>query len=100
MLVNNAKQYNEDSSLLYQDAELIGKTGKEIIERELAKHPELQELEGGSSGDGNSTAPGTNQGTPAPNTATGSGFKLKLNLGSRANGVKEGSEGVGSEDDE
>lgn len=80
---------------------MIGKTGREVIERELEKHPELQELEGGSSRDGNSTAPGTSQGTPAPPMGTGSGFKLKLNLGSRVNGdMQNGSSAVGSEDEE
>lgn len=96
LLVNNAKQYNEDSSLLYQDAVLIGETGKAKIIEELNKHPELQELEGGSSSDGGSTAPGTTQGTPAP-----SGLKLKLNLGSKLNGDnRNGSSAIGSDDEE
>lgn len=96
LLVNNAKQYNEDSSLLYQDAVLIGETGKAKINEELNKHPELQELEGGSSRDGGSTAPGTTQGTPAP-----SGLKLKLNLGKATNGDnRNGSSAIGSDDDE
>ena len=97
LLVNNAKQYNEDSSLLYQDAVLIGETGKAKIEEERNRHPELAELESGSSRDGNRTAPGKTQGTPAP-----SGLKLKLNLGGKAtNGDnRNGSSAIGSDDDE
>ncbi|KAF4629144.1 hypothetical protein G7Y89_g9001 [Cudoniella acicularis] len=94
-LCKNAKTYNEDGSMIFVDAVAIENAFNSRMSEELSEHPELGDLED-SSGNGSSTAPTTNAGTPLPSTTSG---KLKLNFNSSqyANG---GSSGVQSDDDD
>ncbi|KAG9242332.1 SNF2 family N-terminal domain-containing protein [Calycina marina] len=89
LLTTNAKTYNEDGSMIFNDAVIIQNALETNIGEEISEHPELGEEE---SRNGGSTAPTTTQGTPVPPT------KLKLTMKSSqyANG---GSSGAQSDDD-
>ncbi|KFY06624.1 hypothetical protein V492_07895 [Pseudogymnoascus sp. VKM F-4246] len=88
LLCNNARQYNEDGSFLFLDANTIQAACKSKIQDEISDHPELGDQDG-SSRDGGSTAPTTNTGTPAP--------RLKLNFSNYVNG---GSSAAQSDDED
>ncbi|KAL9624987.1 MAG: hypothetical protein Q9160_000716 [Pyrenula sp. 1 TL-2023] len=83
-LCNNARTYNEDGSVLFQDANLIEKTCLEALKHETDKSPHLADLDEGASStiDGQSTAAVSSAGTPLATQSTG--FKLNLKLGNRA----------------
>lgn len=118
LLCSNCRQYNEDGSILYQDANMIEVSLHEFyitrtlanhilqsacmdkLREEMANHPGSQDLEGDSA-DGNSTRPMSSVGTPQP--APKSGIKLKLGNGSsRANGnsSRGGTESLAQSDSE
>ncbi|KAK3715437.1 transcriptional regulator [Vermiconidia calcicola] len=97
LLCNNCRQYNEDGSVLYNDANLIENALLEKLREETANHPEWQDFD--ESGDGASTRPISSVGTPQPPQK--SGFKLKLN-GARANGTSSrgGTDSLAQSDDD
>ncbi|KAK4501861.1 hypothetical protein PRZ48_007670 [Zasmidium cellare] len=101
LLCNNCRQYNEDGSVLYQDANLIERACLDKLREETANYPKWQQdLEDESSvADGNSTRPMSSVSTPQP--ATKPSIKLKLN-GARANGnsSRGGTESAAQSDEE
>ncbi|KAF4548129.1 Chromatin structure-remodeling complex subunit snf21-like protein [Elsinoe fawcettii] len=73
LLCNNCRQYNEDGSVLYQDANLIEQTAIRKIKEEIEKHPNYVEADEAASSIGDSASrPMSMAGTPQP------GLKLKL----------------------
>lgn len=65
LLCNNCRTYNEDTSLLYADANLIEQTCLEKLKEATADHPEMQDFDDGSSANGGlSTAITSAVGTP------------------------------------
>ncbi|GAM86897.1 hypothetical protein ANO11243_049180 [Dothideomycetidae sp. 11243] len=86
LLCSNCRQYNEDGSILFQDANLIEETCLRKIREESDKHPDYQDGAGladeGSSvgGDGMSTRPmSSTTGTPQP--------RMTLKLGKKNAGA-------------
>ncbi|OCK84791.1 adenosinetriphosphatase [Lepidopterella palustris CBS 459.81] len=65
-LCSNCRTYNEDTSILYKDADLIERTCLDRLREETEGHPELQDFDDLSSSmaDGRSTAPISSVGTP------------------------------------
>ncbi|KAH7122484.1 SNF2 family N-terminal domain-containing protein [Dendryphion nanum] len=69
LLCNNCRTYNEDGSLLYQDANLIEQTALEQLKQSTAEHPSFQDFDEGSSVTGApSTAITSAVGTPKATT--------------------------------
>jgi ATP-dependent helicase STH1/SNF2 len=68
LLCNNCRTYNEDTSLLYQDANLIEQTALEQLRMQTENHPEMQDYDDGASSvnGGLSTAITSAVGTPRP----------------------------------
>ncbi|KAF2715015.1 hypothetical protein K504DRAFT_366700 [Pleomassaria siparia CBS 279.74] len=64
LLCNNCRTYNEDTSLLFQDANLIEKTLLDKLREATDDHPELQDFDDASSVNGLSTAITSAVGTP------------------------------------
>ncbi|KUJ12726.1 putative chromatin structure-remodeling complex subunit snf21 [Mollisia scopiformis] len=91
-LCANAKQYNEDGSMIFLDAVTIENACDSLIRDELNEHPELGDVDD-SSRNGGSTAPGTSAGTPI---ASSTKLKLTFNSSQQANG---GGSGAQSDDD-
>jgi len=98
LLCNNCRQYNEDGSILYNDANLIESACLEKLHEETREYPDFQDYDD-SSGDGTSTRPMSSVGTPQPPQK--SGFKLRLN-GTRltGNSSRGGTESLAQSDDE
>ncbi|OAQ89205.1 SNF2-family ATP dependent chromatin remodeling factor snf21 [Purpureocillium lilacinum] len=71
LMIKNCQTYNEDGSILYQDAKTMDEFFTAKYREELEAHPELQELENG--GKAGSAAPSGNGGTPQP-----SGTRIKI----------------------
>lgn len=71
LMIVNCQTYNEDGSILYQDAKTMQEFFNAKYEEHLRTHPELQELEDG--GKDSSVAPSGSGGTPQP-----SGTRIKL----------------------
>jgi ATP-dependent helicase STH1/SNF2 len=71
LMMRNCQTYNEDGSILYQDAKTMLEHFNAKYQEELVAHPELQELEEG--GKDSSVAPSGSGGTPQP-----SGTRIKL----------------------
>ncbi|RQM07216.1 hypothetical protein DH86_00000907 [Scytalidium sp. 3C] len=97
LLVDNAKTFNEDGSLIYEDACTIEAALTSKIRDEIAEHPELGDLDD-SSRNGGSTAPTTSAGTPLP--TTGSGGKVKLTFNNPNNFANGGSSAAQSDDED
>ncbi|KPI36928.1 Chromatin structure-remodeling complex subunit snf21 [Cyphellophora attinorum] len=76
LMARNARTYNEDGSLLFEDANTIEKTCNDLIAKQIAAHPGLAALE-----DGQSTAAGSANGTPRASVAPAGGTKLRLTMG-------------------
>ncbi|GKT44049.1 putative glucan 1,3-beta-glucosidase D [Colletotrichum spaethianum] len=91
LMFSNCQTYNEEASLLYQDSLTLQKYFHEELQKELKKHPELQELEGGDGAKETSVAPSASAsvGTPQPVT---SATRIKL-ISSTSNGAKEANGG-------
>ncbi|KAK5951433.1 transcriptional regulator [Knufia fluminis] len=84
LLAMNAKTYNEDGSMLYNDAIMIEKKCAEMIAQQQSEHPGLLTL---GKGDAASTDAGSSLGTPRPSVPpSAGGTKLKLNFSAMANG--------------
>ncbi|KAL8836857.1 MAG: hypothetical protein Q9170_002748 [Blastenia crenularia] len=97
LLCNNARTYNEDTSIIFQDANDIEAACITKLKAETEDHPEFRDFEDSSStpADGRSTAGVSNNGTPMP---PGNAPKLKLTF--NRNGVTNGGEnGMQSDDD-
>ncbi|KAM0347147.1 hypothetical protein ACHAPU_005087 [Fusarium lateritium] len=71
LMIRNCQTYNEDGSILYQDAKVMNEFFNSKYQELLAAHPELQELEEGAKD--SSVAPSGSGGTPQP-----SGTRIKL----------------------
>ncbi|KAH8176166.1 bromodomain-containing protein [Sarocladium implicatum] len=71
LMIRNCQTYNEDGSILYEDAKIMDAFFKEKYEEELSAHAELQELEDG--GKSSSVAPSGTSETPQP-----SGTRIKI----------------------
>jgi len=96
-LCNNCRTYNDDSSLLYADANTMEDFFNNKLKEELIAHPELQELEDPSHKD-TSAAASTSAGTPQPVPSA----LPKIRLVSNANGagqVNGGGSSAQSDDD-
>ncbi|KAF2238631.1 hypothetical protein EV356DRAFT_440228 [Viridothelium virens] len=72
LLCNNCRTYNEDGSILYQDANLIEETLVKKLKEETEGHPEFADFDDrtSSTGDGRSTAPISSVGTPLASGGT------------------------------
>ncbi|KAJ9502173.1 transcriptional regulator [Exophiala xenobiotica] len=81
LLAKNAKTYNEDGSMLYNDAIAIENHCNEEIAKQIMHNPHLASI-----GDGGSTAAGSSAGTPRGSVAPVGGTKLRLTLGGGSNG--------------
>ncbi|PSN71119.1 hypothetical protein BS50DRAFT_570528 [Corynespora cassiicola Philippines] len=67
LLCNNCRTYNEDTSLLYQDANLIEQTCLDKLREATEDYPQWQDFDDGSSANGGlSTAITSAVGTPKP----------------------------------
>ncbi|KAK7430039.1 transcriptional regulator [Neonectria magnoliae] len=81
LMITNCQTYNEDGSILYQDAKTMQEFFNTKYQEQLAAHPELQELEGG--GKDSSLAPSGSGSTPQP---TGTRIKLISSSSREPNG--------------
>ncbi|KAF2219730.1 SNF2-family ATP dependent chromatin remodeling factor snf21 [Elsinoe ampelina] len=94
-LCNNCRQYNEDGSVLYRDANLIEQTALRKIKEEIEKHPNYVDADEGASSIGDSASrPMSMAGTPQP--------RMTLKLGGKKNtpAARNGDDSmVQSEDD-
>ncbi|TDZ24390.1 Chromatin structure-remodeling complex subunit snf21 [Colletotrichum orbiculare MAFF 240422] len=98
LMFNNCQTYNEEASLLYQDAVVLQKYFHDTMAKELEKHAELRELEGDSVKEG-SAAPSVSASGGTPQPAAAGGTRIRL-ISSASNGGKEangGSNGAGSD---
>ncbi|KAI1617508.1 adenosinetriphosphatase [Exophiala viscosa] len=86
LLAKNAKTYNEDGSMLYNDAVAIENYCNEAIARQISHNPNLATIGDRSGQDGDSTAAGSSAGTPRASVAPAGGTKLRLTLGAVSNG--------------
>jgi ATP-dependent helicase STH1/SNF2 len=96
LLCSNCRNYNDDASLLYADANTIEAFFNKQYQQELNDHPELAELEG--SGPNTSAGPSTATGTPQP----ASSGPTRIKLVSNSNGTSQvngGSSGVQSDEE-
>ncbi|KAL9631568.1 MAG: hypothetical protein Q9204_004178 [Flavoplaca sp. TL-2023a] len=100
LLCNNARTYNEDGSVIFQDANDIEAACLSKLKQETANYPEFQDFEESRStpADGRSTAGVSKVGTPMP---PGSGApKLKLLFNGTRNGFASGGDsGMQSEEE-
>lgn len=98
LLCNNARTYNEDGSLLFQDANDIEAACVTELRKQTEKHPEFADFDDESTAaDGQSTTAVSSIGTPL---ASGPNQKLKLTFsGIRENGAN-GTDDAGLSDDE
>ncbi|KAK4569992.1 transcriptional regulator [Recurvomyces mirabilis] len=98
LLCNNCRQYNEDGSVLYNDAHMIERACLDKLREETANHPDLQDFDEASV-DGTSTRPISSVSTPQPPQK--SGFKLKLNgRGANGHSSRGGTESLVPSDEE
>ncbi|KAK0765644.1 hypothetical protein N5P37_001581 [Trichoderma harzianum] len=83
LLIRNCQTYNEDGSILYQDAKTMDEFFTQKYQEELDAHPELLELEEG--GKAGSAAPSGNGSTPQP---SGTRIKIISSAAREANGAR------------
>ncbi|RMD41458.1 hypothetical protein DV735_g3639, partial [Chaetothyriales sp. CBS 134920] len=86
LMAKNAKTYNEDGSMIYNDATIIEESCNEALAKQLQDHPSLALLEDKSNHDGQSTV-GSATATPRASVAPSVSTKLKLTFGGGSNGV-------------
>ncbi|KAL9612428.1 MAG: hypothetical protein Q9167_002976 [Letrouitia subvulpina] len=81
LLCNNARTYNEDGSILFQDANDIETACVVRLKQETENHPELQDFDDLSStpADGRSTAAVSSVGTPIASGSAAPKLKLTFN---------------------
>ncbi|KID90960.1 SNF2-family ATP dependent chromatin remodeling factor snf21 [Metarhizium guizhouense ARSEF 977] len=70
LMIRNCQTYNEDGSILYQDAKTMEEFFNKKFQEELEAHPELQELEEGGSKAGSAAPSGQGASTPQPSGGT------------------------------
>ncbi|KAK6437139.1 transcriptional regulator [Oleoguttula sp. CCFEE 5521] len=104
LLCKNCRQYNEDGSVLYNDANLIEETCLQKLREETANLPEWQDFDEADSVADTSRI-NSSVGTPQP--VVKSGIKLKLNGRGAGNGTanlgsasRGGTDSRGGSDDE
>ncbi|RFU78038.1 snf2-family atp dependent chromatin remodeling factor snf21 [Trichoderma arundinaceum] len=83
LLIRNCQTYNEDGSILYQDAKTMDEFFTKKYQEELDAHPELLDLEEG--GKAGSAAPSGNGSTPQP---SGTRIKIISSAAREANGAR------------
>ncbi|KAA6412012.1 MAG: RSC complex subunit (Sth1) [Lasallia pustulata] len=101
LLCNNARTYNEDGSLLFQDANDIEAACVAKLKDETQKFPDFQDFDEPTStpADGRSTAAVSSAGTPLAGAAAPA-QKLKLTFNGNKDGYSNGGDSrVQSEDD-
>ncbi|KAL8922872.1 MAG: hypothetical protein Q9172_003378 [Xanthocarpia lactea] len=98
LLCNNARTYNEDGSVIFQDANDIEAACLTKLRQETEHHPEFHDFEDSNStpADGRSTTGVSNVGTPMPSGAP----KLKLTFNGNRNGFANGGDSGMQSDDE
>ncbi|RCI11657.1 hypothetical protein L249_7211 [Ophiocordyceps polyrhachis-furcata BCC 54312] len=79
LMIRNCQTYNEDGSILYQDARTMEEFFNSKFAEELEAHPELAEVESGS------VAPSGSGGTPQPG-----GTRIRIVSSGGANGGRSG----------
>lgn len=94
LMIRNCQTYNEDGSILYQDAKTMDEFFTKKLQEELEAHPELQQMEGGSKA--GSAAPSGN----GVNTPQAGGTRIKIISSSArnsevANGTKSAAQSDG-----
>ncbi|KAL8639757.1 MAG: hypothetical protein Q9228_003240 [Teloschistes exilis] len=107
-LCNNARTYNEDTSIIFQDANEIEAACLKKLKQESEDHPEFQDFDGSNSqtpADGRSTTAGVSHtGTPMPPSSMANGaqkLKLTFNGNKNWNGTNGDDGGAaGASDDE
>lgn len=82
LMLRNCQTYNEDGSILYQDAKTMTEFFNKQYDEQLEAHPELKELEEGARSE---AAPSTTDGTPQP---SGTRIKLISSAAREANGLR------------
>ncbi|UKZ63307.1 uncharacterized protein TrAtP1_004537 [Trichoderma atroviride] len=82
LLIRNCQTYNEDGSILYQDAKTMDEFFTKKYQEELDAHPELLDLEPSKAG---SAAPSGNGSTPQP---SGTRIKIISSAAREANGAR------------
>ncbi|KAM0334316.1 hypothetical protein ACHAQA_001339 [Verticillium albo-atrum] len=83
----NCQTYNEEASLLYQDAQTLQNFFHAEMGKELEKHPGLKELEADAGSKEQSVAPST--GAATPQTSTSGPTRIKLISSSSAAAARE-----------
>ncbi|ODA79984.1 hypothetical protein RJ55_02942 [Drechmeria coniospora] len=85
LMIRNCQTYNEDGSILYQDAKTMAEFFSTKLDEELEAHSELQELEEGGGKQGSAAASGSG-GTPQPG-----GTRIKIISSSAREAAANGS---------
>ncbi|PLB33841.1 putative RSC complex subunit (Sth1) [Aspergillus candidus] len=102
LLCQNARTYNEDGSLLFQDANDIEAKCVSELQRMTADHPQFANFDDASAATGNDGSAAAASGPETPSAATPGQPKLKLtfNSGNRESvGINGGPMTGGSEDE-
>ncbi|CRK29525.1 hypothetical protein BN1723_000494 [Verticillium longisporum] len=87
LMFSNCQTYNEEASLLYQDAQTLQNFFHDEMAKELEKHPGLKELEADTGSKEQSVAPST--GAATPQTSASGPTRIKLISSSSAAAAKE-----------
>ncbi|RXG47599.1 hypothetical protein VDGE_06547 [Verticillium dahliae] len=87
LMFSNCQTYNEEASLLYQDAQTLQNFFHAEMAKELEKHPGLKELEADTGSKEQSVAPST--GAATPQTSASGPTRIKLISSSSAAAAKE-----------
>ncbi|KAM0286261.1 hypothetical protein ACHAQH_000990 [Verticillium albo-atrum] len=87
LMFSNCQTYNEEASLLYQDAQTLQNFFHDEMTKELEKHPGLKELEADAGSKEQSAAPST--GAATPQTSASGPTRIKLISSSSAAAAKE-----------
>ncbi|KAM3478541.1 hypothetical protein MY8738_005862 [Beauveria namnaoensis] len=83
LMIRNCQTYNEDGSILYQDAKTMAEFFAAKYQEQMETFPALQELEEG--GKASSVAPSAAESTPQP---SGTRIKIITNSAREANGTR------------
>ncbi|KHN99495.1 SNF2-family ATP dependent chromatin remodeling factor snf21 [Metarhizium album ARSEF 1941] len=96
LMIRNCQTYNEDGSILYQDAKTMEEFFNKKFQEEIEAHAELQELEAGSKA--GSAAP-SGQGTSTPQPSGGTRIKI-ISSNARASEAANGAKSSAQSDEE
>ncbi|KAF9890933.1 hypothetical protein FE257_005190 [Aspergillus nanangensis] len=104
LLCQNARTYNEDGSILFQDANDIEAKCLSELKKETEPHPQFANYDGSESAAGNDQSAAAVSGADTPSTVATPGqpkLKLTFNSGGRDSvGVTNGSPSTGINEDE